>query len=597
MNTKTTLLLLAATACLVAFIELYEKQQPGTRDARDREDHVLAFDRDDVTGIVIASNEDRLELHRTGSRWDLTAPVKDRADQNVVNEILTRCEMLRKEAVLDEKSLDGKRLADFGVTQSNLRLKLTGQRMPPELWFGKDTAVEGKTYVRLENGGSVFVTGDELRKLLVRKADDFRDHRLTEGDAAHTTRIAVRTAAGEIDLTKAGDHWGLNKPLRARAEDRKVSEFVNALLGMEIVAFAADKGANLNTYGLGEPRATVMFWTLSEEKPLVMDLGAQDEKTGAIYARLSGRDAVYLLPKRIERLFTLTPNDLRDRHLLRVDLDIVDRFTIEGADKPKLVLQRQRENWVRRDAGAATPVNTAKVLSLFKTLQTREVGAFVADIASDLPKYGLDHPQMRITFASYSTENTAETTAGEHPFLSVSFGANNGNSVYARVEDEQFIVSVDKAVLEEIDSDPVAWRPLAVFNFKPEELTALEVNYPAVGGTTARQAVSIVRGGGKWQAAPGASAGPVNSTNVQSLVNTLTTLKAVRWNTRRDHSLAAKATSVVLAFKTAAGKTFSLFLTPPVAGVPCSASLEGDSGSFVISAPDESALNLSLVTP
>ena len=589
MKTRSTLSLLAAAAALTGFV-VWEKDMPGTREAGERANYVLALDRDDIDGIVVSSNDERVELRRTGQSWNLLTPVKDRADQSVVNEILTRCEILRKEAVIEEETLDARKLADFGVAQPGLRLKLTGRKAPPELWIGKDTAVEGKIYVRLENRGPVFVTGDEIRKIVVRKADDFRDRRLTEADAAHTTRFSVKTAAGEIEVSKTADHWGLERPLKARADDRRVSDFIDAMLGLQIVAFAPDKGVNLNAYGLGEPRASLTFHTSNDEKPLVLELGAADEKTGNLYGRLSGREAVYLLPKRLARLFTLTPNDLRDRHLLRVDMDIVDRLTLEAAGKPKLVFQRQQEQWIRRDGARTEPVNPVKMLALVKALQTREIGAFVTDVASDLPKYGLDHPRLHVTFSSFSSENTAETVAGEHPFLSVDFGADGPDGVYARVEDEPFIIAVPRTLLDEIDSDPVRWRPLPVFNLKPEQIVALEITPGVSGSAAASPAPAFVCSGSSWAAAPG-RAGTAETTHVQSLINTLASLSAMRWEAS---GALPGPVDTRISFQTADGKKQGLLLGARTKDGNRAAMIEGDTGWFTISTPDESAFRLRL---
>ena len=97
------------------------------------------------------------------------------------------------------------------------------------------------------------------------------------------------------------------------------------------------------------------------------------------------------------------------------------------------------------------------------------------DVASDLPKYGLDKPQLQLTFSSFASENTAETTAGEHPFATIALGKVDGENVYARLIDEPFIVAVRRALLENIFADPLQWQELAIFKFKPEEVHKLAV--------------------------------------------------------------------------------------------------------------------------
>lgn len=623
MKTSSTLLLLAAAGGLFAFIKFYESGQPTTREAASRDDYVLLFDRDKIDGIVITGNADRIELRKEGNLWRLESPLKDRADQNTVAEILTQSESLRKETGLSEKEIDRKKLKELGVAKSNLRLKLLGKDAPPEILFGKDTAVEGKVYVRVDGSNAVSIVTNELRNLVGRKVDDFRDHRLTDLEGGHVNKVAIKTAAGEIELSKQSGlssdsslgglsgHWGLNKPLKARASDAAATDLIGSILNTEILSFAPEKGANLNTYGLSEPRATVTLWSLSqkEQEPVTLEIGAHDEKTGNTYARISPRGAVCLLPGRVERILSLKPNDLRDRHLLRVDLDIVDRLTIAPAGKPKIVLQRREEAWTVAERPAAAgspssplpaasvaprPANATLVRALVSALQTREISAFVTDVGSDLPKYGLDHPQLKVTFSSYASENTAEGNAGEQPIATVSFGNVENGKVYARVEEEPFVVSIDEAILKEIGVDPAAWRALSLFDYQPRDIVALEV-IPEGG----KESLSFTRDGKTWTLAGGKGT-LVQNTSIESLVNTLAKLSAVRWTGSEDPAT-LKTPTRTIAFKIRDAKgnggapaTRRLLLGAPAADGTCPAAIEGESGTAILSAPDVSALRLPL---
>lgn len=598
MSTKITLLLLAIVGVLLGFIFLYEKDLPKSWQTSSRESFMLLFDRNSVEGIVLTSNEDKVELRKHGNQWMMEAPVKDRADQNAVVELLTRCETLQKEPIAEGRAADKKLLKSFGVAKPAIRLKLLGEEMPPELLIGKETAVEGKVYARLEGSNNVSVVSSELRNLIVRKPDEFRDHRLADFDATGVTQVAVKTAAGEIELTRQSGRWGLSKPLKARADDAKVAAFLGSVLGTQITAFQPDHSANLNSYGLSEPRGTVTFTTTGRSQPVVLELGARDEKTGGVYARLSTREAVFLLPKESENILKLAPNDLRDRRLMRINLDLVDRITLRAAGKAPLVLQRNQEEWMLRAetpgaAPATRPANSAKVMQLVKELQTRPVAAFVTDVASDLAQYGFDQPQLRVTFSSYASENTAETQAGEEPILTLSFGKTEGDVVYARVEDEPFVVSVNKSLLDEISVEPFLWRSLAVFGFKPQEIVGLDVTTYTEG--VPRPPVSLVSKDGQWTADTGSVPGTLNTVNIQSLVNTLAPLKAMEW-VKRPQTPEASALSQTIEFKTQAGQVYKLMLGSPGPDSTCLAWIDGDAdAAFRLSAPDVSALRLPLV--
>jgi len=346
----------------------------------------------------------------------------------------------------------------------------------------------------------------------------------------------------------------------------------------------------------------------------VLEIGARDEKNGGVYGRFSGRASIVLLPKESENILGLQPNHLRDRRLMRVDLDIVDRITLRPAGKAAVVLQRKLEDWMLRGTGQddmPRAANPAKVLQLVKELQGRKIDTFVTDVASDLTKYGFDQPQLRVTFSAYASENTAETNAGEQPILTLAFGKTEGNIVYARVEEEPFIVSVDKSVLDEISVNPVEWRALSVFRFQPEEIVAMTVTQYDNG--TPRSPVSLITKGKEWVAGEGSAPGALNQINIRSLVNTLSALKAMEWtseatalsNTTRE--IAAPETPGILVhrylrvpaetieFKTADGKAHKLTLGSPAPDQTCLGELEGEPGVFRIPAPDVSALRLPLV--
>ena len=588
MSTKTTLLLLAVAGLLLGFIALYERKEPRSWQAAGRERYVLLFDRNSVDGITIVSNEDKVEFRKHGSQWMMEAPVKDRANAKAVEEILARCESLQKEPSVGSLNADKKQLKAFGVSKPSVRLKLLGQEMPPEVLFGRDTAVEGKMYVRLEGSNTVSVTGTDLRNTIIHKPDEFRDRQLADFDSTRVSKVSVKTPAGEIDYALEAGRWGIVKPLKVRADTARVIGFLNSVLHTQIVAFLPENSANLNSYGLSEPRGIVAFTVTGQKQPALLEIGARDEKTGGVYARFSGRSAVCLLPKQSENILALQPNDLRDRRLMRVDLDLVDRITLRPAGKAPIVLQRKQEDWLLR-ADNNAPANTAKVLSLVKELQARKIDAFVTDVASDLAKYGFDQPQLRVTFSSYASENTADTNAGELPILTLAFGKTDGEIVYARLEDESFIVSVNKAILSEISVNPVEWRALPVFGFRPSEIASLDVTSFTDG--IPRPPVSVVFKENQWIADEGSTPGTLNPVNIQSLVNTLAPLKAMQW-TKESGPLVPSET---LEFTAADGKTHKLILGAPDQDGTCLGMVEGAPGVFRLAAPDVSALRLPLV--
>jgi hypothetical protein len=226
-------------------------------------------------------------------------------------------------------------------------------------------------------------------------------------------------------------------------------------------------------------------------------------------------------------------------------------------------------------------------MRLLSELQGVQVVDFVADIATDLPKYGLDQPTVKVTLSSYASENTAETKSGEKPIVSVLFGRVEGDNLFAKLDDEPFVVTVPKTLLDFILVDPIQWQELPIYQNRPEDITWVEI------ARQGQPTVTLERDKDKkWTLAKGD--GQVNQVNAQSMVNTLATLRAVRWigATTKEHTLEEPV--IVATFK-AGESSGKLLLGAPTPDFLSYASAEGKTGTFGVSQPDVTAFQLPLI--
>lgn len=590
MKTKTTLLLLAVVVALGLYIKFYESKRPNTVEARRQAQNVVNFDREKLEGIVIENGDDKIELRRQDRKWRLEAPFKDQADSGAIENLLADLDGWQKFETIpaDEIAKDKSRLDEFGLSKAKLRLKLLGQDAPPEIVFGNDAALEGKMYVRLGNTNDVFLAAQSVRNDIAKKPEEFRDKKLTDLTTAQVTRALLKTAAGEMELEKKTDHWEIVKPLRARGDDQKIADLLAQITTARIEQFVAEDRGDLHPYGLAEPRGSITLFSANDKQGQMLQIGGVPEKAkDQVYVRFTARNAVYTLPKKIEEILGLKPSDLRDRHLVRLDTDILDRITIDAAGKGKTVLARKEESWTIASRNNQ-PANSGEVKRLLDLLQNEQVTKFVEDVASDLPKYGLDKPQLQLIFSSFASENTAETTAGEHPFATIAFGKADGDNIYARLGDEPFIVAVRRAFLDNIFTDPLQWQELAIFRFKPEEVHKLTV-------VTDRESALLRNANKEWTWVKGNE--PINQVNVQSLLNTLTVLRAVRWAGPTTPAHAFDKPQITITFTTSPDdkKVNKLVVGGPAGDGMWFARTDEREGTFVMSNPDFNALRLPLV--
>src|SRR5213080_4976852 len=428
MNWRTTLILAVVVLGVFAYLRFFEMKQPSTGEARRQAKNVVNFDRNKIDGVVIQNGDEKVEIRRHDNKWRLETPFKDQADGALVENLLSDLESWQKEGIIPAKDIDAdkSKLNEYGLNRPKLKLKLIGSDRPPEILFGKDAALEGRMYIRFENSKETFLAKQSVKKDIDKKAEEFRDKKLTDLTTAQVHRTALKTPAGEMELEKKGDHWDIVKPLRARADDEKVGDLIAQVTTARIQQFVADDHGDLRPYGLAEPSGAITLFTQADKPGQLLQIGGIPEKEkDQTYVRFALRGFVYTVPKKIEEILNTKPDDLRDRHLVRIDTNVLDRITIESPDKGKVVLARKDENWTIANR-QNTPANSGEVRRFIDTLQNERVAKFVEDVASNLPKYGLDKPQLQLTFSSFASENTAETKAGEQPFVTVAFGKVDG---------------------------------------------------------------------------------------------------------------------------------------------------------------------------
>jgi uncharacterized protein DUF4340 len=592
MKWKTTLVLLVIAIAGGLYIKFFELNQLPQAEAERQAQNVVNFNREKLEGIVIENGDDKIDIRRRDNKWRLETPIKDQADNALINTLLANLEAWQKDSTIREKEIkaDENKLHEFGLDKPKLRLKLIGEKAPPAILFGKDGALEGKMYVRFDNSKDVFLVSQSVKKEIEKKADDLRDRKLTDLVTGQVGRVVLKTAAGEMELQKKGDHWEIMKPLRGRGDDQKIGDLIAQATTARIQQFVADDHGDLHPYGLAEPRGSITLFGPDEKQGQMLQLGDSSAKDkDQVYVRSVARGFVYALPKKVEDLLNTKPNDLRDRHLVRFDTNILDRITIDSSTKGKTILARKGENWTIASRNN-TPADSGEARRLIDTLSQEQVAKFVEDIASNLPKFGLDKPQLQITLSSFASENTAETKAGENPIATIAFGKVDGDDVYARLSDEPFIVAVRRALLDDIPVDPLQWQELSIFKFKPEQIHRL-----SVANNGAEQ--TLVRGANnEWNWIKGS--GPINQVNVQSLLNTLSNLHAVRWagSTTPQHGFDKPQLAITFTTSPDDKALHKLMVGSPAGKGMWFAKTDEREGTFVISNPDFNALRLPLVT-
>jgi hypothetical protein len=524
MKPRTTLTLLAIGGAFFGYIWFVERNQKTTRELADTTARVVEIEQSKISGISIKNSETSIELSKKDGIWKIEQPLSDRADPTAISQLLSMVETLRHDSRIDFPSAQAaEKLKEFGVTESDLRLKLKSDSgKETELLLGNDSAIEGKVYVRVNGSDTVYVVRNALRNQVTKKVEDFRDKKLADTAPSLVSKVQVKTAEGEFELERKNTHWDFVRPLRARAADQKVNDLLAGVLNAQVSQFLAE--APTPEQALSEPRATVTMSVEGEKEPLVLLVGAAptgDDSKDRSFAKLSSRAAVTVLSNAaLDPLIKARPNDLRDRKLIRVASDIVDRITIEPHGRPKIVIARKGENWVLKNGESESAINEILASKLLADFQSAEATNFVADVAADLSQYHLSEPSLRVTLSSYASENTAETKAGEKVLAKLLFGPIEGDNAYCKLDDEPFVVAASKNLIGSIPTDAILLQPLDVMDFNPEDV--VKISSRKGSDTTV-----LEKQDGVWKI--GSGEGSVNLPAVQAMLSLVGHLRTPKW--------------------------------------------------------------------
>jgi hypothetical protein len=457
MSRWPTILLGVLAVAAVVFLAIYEPLtlSPRERDLVERERRVLPLDPSKVTQVRIVSGDSEVVLRRRGNGWQLGEKSKDRASTAEVERILQTAAELQFLDRIEEREIGGdKELSAYGLRNPKRRIEFEGRRKLT-LYLGKDGANEDRLYVRVDDSREVFLVSDQILRQAFRPAGDFRDRRLTDLKPSQIDRVMIRRPDGEIELVHEARGWQIVRPLHVPADPGKVASFLNFLLGLRVAEYVAEDTGDLGTYGIIEGQREITFYAEGSDRPQTLRLGA--DKSGELFGQFTARDSVYRLPPEASELLNITPETLRDRKLLPVNLDIVDRIRITSPDHA-FILNRDGEGWSVSTGASTFAASGAAVQALASALATAEVFSFTPATGDKLAAGGLVNPQVKVEFLSVLSENTPEARAGEQVVTSLAFGKSEGGRVQVRVGDSPELAAVDEGLLAVIPTDPKAWR-------------------------------------------------------------------------------------------------------------------------------------------
>jgi hypothetical protein len=469
--------------------------------AKDVRDPRLArFKADDARRLEVKYAGQDVALAKEKDRWRLEKPLQADAETSKVNELLDKLSGLEaRDADLidaaDPKSYgfdDPAKVGSVKVTVEEEKGEGSAKKKETRtlaFTLGKNDTDKKKLYVRTDGWPRVNAVDDSLVSLAKRPALAYRGKRVLDFAIGDLDKIEVKHGAETVALKQDKGAWKLVTPAAADADAGKVATLAGSLGTLEATEYVKDAPGpkDLEEYGLTKDAlaAKLTFNEASKKPAQTLLVGkALPEKPSEFYARLESGNSVFAVGKAVRDALDQGALSYRPLQLWRLALEDVTGLRVRQAGQEEYRLTRKGGGW---EVGGPfeAPAQAAMVTPMLTELVAPRCERYEAAAATDLKKYGLDAPHLRVALST-SKPGEKERT------LLVGKEAADAQQRYAKLADGDaiFIVgakltsAVDRGALDLLDRQLLTLDPAAIERVQAE------------GGPAA---LTLERKGDAWQ--------------------------------------------------------------------------------------------------
>ncbi|MGD8237684.1 MAG: DUF4340 domain-containing protein [Armatimonadota bacterium] len=436
MKGKTTLVLAIVFAGLLLYVLKFQRGEPR------KERQIFRFSKERVAKVELqyTDDEDTVVLEKQGETWQILKPLKAKGNTEDVEKVVGDFAGLESattfsddEAARLTNDMTGLDEPEFVAQAWDRR----GKRLA-KLAVGNKAAVGSDVYARVNDDYYVTLgsyTADGLKK----KATDLRDKSIVDiAEDGDVESVQVAHAGQSIRVQRIDEeHWRITKPIEADGDEWSCKDLFTKLKDLKAEEFVErDKSKTPADYGLDKPQLVATV-TLKDGPKQVVKLGAKvAEDAERIYAAAEGRDEIFEVKDTILDDLKKEVGDLRDRDLLDVQKDDVDR--LEVVHEGWAFAARLKDDDWELEHPPGGKCDATKIDDILWEAVYLRADEFVAEKPKSLAKYGLDDPRAKVTL-----------TAGRQSHT-ILLGEAKNDRMYAKLADKRNVVLVGDELLRKL---------------------------------------------------------------------------------------------------------------------------------------------------
>jgi hypothetical protein len=385
---KTTLVLVAVLAALLALVLLFDSKSEKKRAAEDRSNTLISLTTADVRKASLVRDGEALTFERDeGGPWRLAAPIQAAADDDEVTSFIDSLASLRVERVVEK---DAKDLAAYEIPRTEVSLWTKGKDAPVRLLVGMENPLDKTLFAKREDDPRIVLLSSTLKTSLEKKVFDFRQKDVFKFAAADVkgVRVRAKSVAWEAARDEAG--WSLKKPVEALAARGKIDSLLDALSGLRAKAFVAEtKNAEaVKKFGLDKPEYEVALTLPAANQEIVFALHKEGE---ASYATTSQSTKIVTFETTLLADLDRKVDEMREKKVCDISSWEADRISVKMSGSEIAAVKEkvgQEDKWLL-DPATKEEADRSKIEDLIRKIEGLEATLFI-DAPGALAAYGLD---------------------------------------------------------------------------------------------------------------------------------------------------------------------------------------------------------------
>jgi hypothetical protein len=303
---------------------------------------------------------------------------------------------------------------------------------------------------------------------------------LTVANSGAVNKVVITRTGGERLVLERGagaSEWNLVEPVKGPAESWKVDQLVQPLVDLRSTGQTEASGK-----GVDQPRYVVEL-TDKDNKTTKINVGNRSSVGDILYVQVAGEGKADIVSSAVVEQLEKPASEFRKARLLTTPNEKITGVTISHENQT-LKLVKNGENWQITEP-KPMPGDADQISSLLTSITGLDAAKFVSEDAKNLAEYGLDKPQMTITYTTAppetqpaATQSSATTKPGGD-VVTIKFGAAQdvlNKYVYATASPAGPVVTIDATKLEAFKKTPLDLRDRKVVDVNPDAVSKLAIS-------------------------------------------------------------------------------------------------------------------------